>query len=76
MKTMRLEIELTYDDMLMHGDDEEERAWFFNDLLMKPQDLALFSNEIGDVVGDVKVVRIIDAHEAFSELKSESIDDD
>ena len=27
-------------------------------------------------VGDVKVVRIIDGHEAFSELKSESIDDD
>ena len=76
MKTLKLEIELTYDDMLMHGDDEEERTWFFNDILMKPQDLALFSSEIGDVVGDVKVVRIIDAHEASSELKSESIDDD
>jgi len=76
MKTLKLEIELTYDDMLIHGDDEEERVCFFNDVLMNPQDLVLFSNEIGDVVGDVKVVRIIDGHEAFSQLKSESIDDD
>ena len=76
MKTLKLEIQLTYDDESMYVDDEEGRDWFLNDVLMDPEGLTLFSNEIGDVVGDVKVVRIIDAHEAFSELKSESIDDD
>ena len=60
MKTLKLEIQLTYDDAWMHGDEPEEREWFLNDVLMDPEGLTLFSNEIGDVVGDVKVVRIID----------------
>ena len=60
MKSLKLEIELTYDDEAMYVDDKEGREWFLNDVLMDPEGLTLFSNEIGDVVGDVKVVRIIE----------------
>ena len=76
MKSLKLEIELTYDDEAMYVDDKEGREWFLNDVLMKPQDLTLFSNEIGDFIGGVNLVQIIDGHEEFSQLKSGSIDDD
>ncbi|TFZ80913.1 hypothetical protein [Candidatus Macondimonas diazotrophica] len=75
MKTVKLEINLTYHDQLMRGPDEE-REWFLNQMLTDHGSLTLYSRTIEGFVGDVKVVRIIDAHEAFSELKSESIDDD
>ena len=60
MKTMRLEIELTYDDMLMHGDDEEGIEWFLNDLLMGLEGLELLSREMDSYIGDVKVIRVIE----------------
>ena len=51
MKSLKLEIELTYDDAWMHGDEPEEREWFLNDVLMDPEGLTLFSNCLRDVVG-------------------------
>ena len=59
MKTLKLEIELTYDDMLMHGDDEEGREWFLNDVLMGLEGLELLSREMDSYIGDVKVIRVI-----------------
>jgi hypothetical protein len=63
VKTIRLEIELTYDDDLMHCGDEDQEAkeWFYNSLMF-PQDLLiLHSNEIGDEIGEVKVLSIAKA---------------
>ena len=31
MKTIKLEIELTYDDNIMHGDDPDAIKWFYQD---------------------------------------------
>ena len=75
MKTLKLEIKLTYHDQIMRGKDEE-REWFLHQLVMDHGGLTLYSRLLGGGVGDIKVIRIIDGHEAFSELKSESIDDD
>ena len=59
MKAIKLEIELTYDDMLMHGDDEECIEWFLTDLLMGLEGLELLSREMDSYIGDVKVIRVI-----------------
>ena len=59
MKTVKLEINLTYHDQLMLGPDEE-REWFLNQLLTDHGSLTLYSRTIEGSVGDVKVVRIID----------------
>lgn len=67
MKTLRLLIELEYDDNIMHGDDPESTNWFYRVLLDKELDgepiskddgLILHSNFIGDTVGSVKVLEI------------------
>ena len=61
MKTIRLEIELTYDDDLMHGADSESLAWFQQ--LLRGEDeerLILHSNEIGDEIGDVRVTKSLE----------------
>lgn len=60
MKTIRLEIELTYNAETMHGDDAESLAWFQQ--LLRGEDeerLILHSNEIGDEIGDVKVTKFL-----------------
>ena len=50
-------IELDYDAELMHGNDADAIEWFFEDILM--QDLLfLHSNEIGDIIGTVKIIEI------------------
>ena len=65
MKTIKLEIELTYDDIIMHGDDPDAIKWFYKDTLEKEltnedyPNLILHSNEIGDEVGVVKVIKIL-----------------
>ena len=57
MKTIHLLISLTYDDEIMYSDEESER-WFFDDILMR-NSLFLHSNELGDVVGEVKVLPML-----------------
>jgi len=61
MKTLKLEIELKYDAKMMHGNDKESIGWFYEDILMshRKKDLILHSNEIGDEVGEVKVLKVI-----------------
>jgi hypothetical protein len=58
-----LEIELTYDDDVMHcGEvDQEAKAWFYQTLLFPQDRLILHSNDIGDEVGEVKVKSIANA---------------
>jgi hypothetical protein len=60
MKTIKMLIELTYDDKIMHGDDVKEKEWFYNEILLcKENTLRLHDNEIGDDIGDVRVVEIL-----------------
>lgn len=61
MKTLKLEIELIYDDDMMHsGDgDKDAKEWFFSDVLSG--ELELFDkSDIGDEIGKVKIIRLID----------------
>ena len=57
MKTITLTIELKYDSEIMYeSNDEEAKEWFVEDVLGGP--LSLYSHEVGDVIGVVKVVKI------------------
>ena len=61
MKTLRLEIEMTYDDDITHGDNAEAIKWFNDNVILHPLKdgkLVLYSYEIGDEVGDVKVLKM------------------
>ena len=61
MTTLKLTVEFTYDELLMHEDDEEGISWFHNSILKEEgisPSLALFSGEIGDHIGDIKVLEI------------------
>ena len=57
MKTIRLLVDLEYDDESIHGGDNDKDAkfWFVNNVLYGERWLILHSNEIGDEVGTVKV---------------------
>jgi hypothetical protein len=57
MKTLRLVIELDYDNVLWHGDDEPALEWFRDEILGGP--LILHSYEAGDEIGEVRVVSYV-----------------
>lgn len=66
MKTLKMTIELKFDENKIHRDDPEAIEWFYNDILKRQnpnntQLLLLHCNEIGDTIGEVKVLEI---HEA------------
>lgn len=53
-----MEIEFEYDADLMHDEDEEGRAWFYDEIL-KGSDLRLLdAGNIGDEIGTVRVLSI------------------
>ena len=54
-KTIRLLIDLTYNQDIMHGDDEESIEWFNEILLGDNLHLGDFG-DLGDMIGSVKVV--------------------
>ena len=60
MKKIKMIIELNYDAKLMHGDDKESIDWFYKNILgsKRKNDLSIHSNEIGDEIGTIKVVKI------------------
>lgn len=55
MKTIKMLVEFTYDPDLMHGDDQDAITWFFHDIL-REDELTLWSNDIGDDIGSIKVL--------------------
>jgi len=57
MKTIRLTIDLTYEDDVMHGDDLDSVEWFKSILLGDDLQLGDFG-DLGDMIGDVKVIEI------------------
>lgn len=60
MAKVLMTVELEYDDALMHGNDPDSVEWFFSEILSGDKGmLELHSNEIGDTVGQVKVISLI-----------------
>ncbi len=57
MAKIRMTIELDYDAELMHGNAAAAIEWFFEDILIRDL-LFLHSNEIGDIIGTVKIIEI------------------
>lgn len=65
MKKLKLTAVLEYDDESMHGsNDPEAIEWFRKAILMGETDdaepLLLLSSEIGDTIGEVRVLSIED----------------
>ena len=61
MKKIRMEVELEYSDKIMHGNDPESIAWFYEEILLHPSaELILHSNEIGDEVGVIRVLKVME----------------
>lgn len=58
LKKIKLRIELTYDDVLMHGDDPDSISWFFREIILGQDLYLLDGGELGDEVGKVKVMSI------------------
>ena len=66
MKT-KMVIELEYDDKLFHGDDKFAIEWFYNEILLgKGGSLFLHSKEIGDNVGSVEGIEILDREQELN----------
>lgn len=59
---LKLEIEIEYDSDLMHGDDEDGITWFREHVLLAPEDIILHSNVIGDEIGKLRSVKILEAN--------------
>ena len=57
MRTIRLTIDLTYDDEFMHGSQPGAIEWFTNILLGDDLQLGDFG-DLGDMIGPVKVVEM------------------
>ena len=57
MRTIRLTIDLTYDERVMHGNEPEEIEWFKIILLGDNLQLGEFCY-LGDMIGSVKVVEM------------------
>ncbi len=58
---VRLEIELDYDADTMHGNTPDGISWFESLLFDQDGDeLILHHNEIGDTIGTVKVIKVIE----------------
>ena len=59
MKTLKMAVEFTYDEEMIHGlDSELGKDWFFHEVLEGP-DLKLADfGEVGDTIGSIKVLSI------------------
>jgi uncharacterized protein (DUF2384 family) len=61
MKKIKLLVEFNYSAEDMHDNTKESIDWFFKYILgsKRKDDLVLHSNEIGDEIGVIKVLKII-----------------
>ena len=61
MKSLEMTVVLEYDEESMHGNEPEAIDWFHNFILLQKGGsgmLLLHSNEIGDTVGEIKVLAL------------------
>ena len=61
MTKMVMTVELEYDEVVMYGNDERSKKWFFDDVLADPY-LILRSDFIGDEIGKVRVIETGASH--------------
>jgi len=67
MKTLKMEIELTYDDDAMHGSEKESLECFFEQVMLEQKEpLLLHSVTAMNTVGKVKVLSISANDEKYS----------
>jgi hypothetical protein len=57
MRTIRLTVDLTYNEQVMHGNEPEAIEWFTSILLGDDLQLGDFG-DLGDMIGSVKVVEM------------------
>jgi len=57
MRTIRLVIELDYDNELWHGDDEKKLEYFRDEIL--DGHLSLYSHTMSQAIGDVGVISYV-----------------
>ena len=57
MKTIKMLVELTYNNDIMHEEDADGIAWFKDEVL--GGEVVAWSNEIGDELGFIKVLEIL-----------------
>ena len=57
MRTITLQISLTYDDDIYHSKDSDQTAleWFRDEILLG-DNLCLHDSDVGDFIGAVKVI--------------------
>ncbi len=60
---------LEYDDEVMHGEFEEGKEWFINDVLKGKETLVVHSNLIGDDIGTLKVCGTFEHEKLDNKLK-------
>jgi hypothetical protein len=61
LRRITMKVEFEYNVKTMHGYDEQAKDWFFNKILNGVKgDLSMHSKDIGDFIGTVKVLEIID----------------
>jgi len=56
MKTLRMTIDLEYDDTIMYGHDLDAKEWFFNNVIHGDYLLLNDNGDIGDTLGKVRVI--------------------
>lgn len=67
MRRITMIVELSYDDELFHGSNVESYKWLMNDVIQNENSkLTLVSNEVGDTIGEIKVIEIIDFYTQVS----------
>ena len=52
-------VELKINDKMMYGNDEEAKEWFEKDILMDSELIMHENDQIGDSLGNVKVLKIL-----------------
>lgn len=58
---IKMLVELDYDAELIHGNSQSGIEWFRRDILLNASPpLLLHSNDIGEQIGEVKVLEIIE----------------
>ena len=71
MRVLRMIVDLTYDDVGMHGGNHDHyaREWFRKEILGGKGGLILHSNEIGDAIGTIMVREIKSSRAALDAVK-------
>ena len=55
-------VELKINDKMMYGNDEEAKEWFEKDILMDSELIMHENDQIGDSLGNVKVLEILEIY--------------